>query len=185
MKEKILTLCLMVMMLVIGIIVLTGCGTKKEEEKGEVKKNEQQTSQSVDETLVKINGLEFHLNKEKMFKDIKYTIAEEFQEADHDRYIQYNYYQEDQTNLLFFRIFYYNNQGIDAAISDLGLDSSITFTDGKTNEIEYKYYASPRDDGGTIHFYFINNNGDTYVLNFVSKYDIKDFEDKVVKSIKL
>ena len=146
-------------------------------------KNEQPTP-VVDETLVTINGIEFHLNKETSFKNINYTIVEDFKEVDHDRYIQYNYYQEDSTNLLFFRVFYYSNQGNDIAIKDLGLDSNISLTDGKTDNIEYKYYASPRDDGGTMHFYFINKDGDTYTLNFVSKYDIKDFEDKVVKSVK-
>lgn len=179
MKKKIFFTSLIVIMLVAGLFILTGCGSKKE-----VEQNKEETAPVIDETLVKINDTEFHLNKETSFKEIKYTIAEDFKEAEHNRYIQYNYYQEDQTNLLFFRIFYYSNQGNDIAINDLGLDSNITFTDGKTDNIEYKYYASPRDDGGTMHFYFINNNGDTYTLNFVSKYDIKDFEEKVVKSIK-
>lgn len=179
MKKKIFFVSLIVIMLVVGLFILTGCEPKKE-----VEENIEQTVPVIDETLVKINDLEFHLNKETSFKDIKYTTVEEFNVADHDRYIQYNYYQEDRTNLLFFRIFYYSNQGNDIAINDLGLDSNITLIDGKTDNIEYKYYATPRDDGGTMHFYFINKDGDTYTLNFVSKYDIKDFEDKVVKSIK-
>ena len=37
---------------------------------------------------------------------------------------------------------------------------------------------------GTIHFYFINKDGNTYVLHFVSQNDIKDFESKVLNSIK-
>ena len=195
MKKKIIIIGLVFIMLITALLNLTGCETKSEvEEKKEesTKQTAQQPTEQVveqptpvvDETLVKINGLEFHLNKETSFKDIKYTIVEDFKEADHDRYIQYNYYQEDKTNLLFFRIFYYSGKGNDAAIKDLGLDNNITLTDGKTDNIEYKYYAEPRADGGTKHFYFINKNGNTYAINFVSKYDIKDFEDKVIKSIK-
>ena len=63
-------------------------------------------------------------------------------------------------------------------------DGNITFIDGKTDNIEYKYYPQPRDDGGTIHYYLINKDGNLYVINFVSKYDIKDFEEKVLNSIK-
>lgn len=187
MKKNIFFIGLIVIMLAIGVFSLTGCESKKEEveeNKEEiVEQVAEQPTPVVDETLVKINGLEFHLNKETSFKDIKYTIVEDFKEVNQERYIQYNYYQEDKTNLLFFRIFYYNNKGNDVAIKDLGIESNITLTDGKTDNIEYKYYEEPRNDGGTKHFYFINKDGSTYVLSFVSKYDIKDFEDKVVKSI--
>ncbi len=179
MKKKILFIGLIIVILVIGVLIFTRVGSKDA-----VEENKEESVEVVDESLVKINNLEFKLNKETEFKDLKYIIAEDFKEADHDRYIQYNYYQEDQSNLLFFRVFYYNNQGNDVAIKDLGLDSNITLVDGKTDNIEYKFYESPRDDGGTMHFYFINNNGSTYTLNFVSKYDIKDFENKVVKSVK-
>ena len=175
MKKKLFLGSLILIILVTGLCSLTGCGKKKEENK------EQQV---VDETLVKINGLEFHLNKEAEFKGLKYIIASEFKEVIHDRYIQYNYYQEDSTNLLFYRVFYYENEGRDKAIQDLGLESNIALTDGKTDNFEYKLYEQPRNDGGTIHFYFIDKDGSTYVLHFVSKYDIKDFESKVVKSVK-
>ena len=86
--------------------------------------------------------------------------------------------------MLFLRFFYYKGQGNDVALKDLGLEGDIELTDGSTENIEYKYYAKPRDDGGTIHFYFINKDGNTYAINFVSKYDINDFEEKVVKSLK-
>ena len=179
MKKKIFLLGLIVIILISGLLILTGCGAKNE-----TKESEEQPETAVDETLVKINGLEFHLNKEASFKGLNYVIVNEFKEVIHDRYVQYNYYQEDSTNLLFYRVFYYENQSKEKAIEDLGLDSTITLTDGKTDNIEYKFYEQPRNDGGTIHFYFINKDGNTYVLHFVSKYDIKDFEEKVIKSVK-
>ena len=132
-----------------------------------------------------LNGLEFHLKTDETFKDIKYTISDKLKKADFDRYVQYNYLQEDSTNLLYFRIFYYKGKTFDDAAKDLGLEKNITFKDGTTNNIEYKLYEQPRDDGGTMHLYFINKDGNTYVINFVSKYDIKDFENKVLKSIKI
>lgn len=180
MKNKVLFTGIIITTLVAVLLSLTGC-EKKEDVKEEKKEEKQQV---VDETLVKINGLDFHLNKEATFKNIKYTIVGDFKEADHNHYIQYSYAQEDKSNLLFFRIFFYENQGTDTAIRDLGLDSGIALTDGKNDNVEYKYYAAPRTDGGTMHYYFINKDGSTYTLNFVSKYDIKDFEEKVVKSIK-
>ena len=177
MKKKIIIVGMLVTLLIISMFILTGCGKKNENETEE-------KTETVDETLVKINGLEFHLNKDKSFKDIKYMVSEDFQEADHGNYIQYNYYQEDQTNLFFYRVFYYENKGINDAIADLGLDTNISLTDGKTDNIEYKSYEKPRDDGGTIHFYFILKGDEIYTLNFISKYDIKDFEEKVLNSVK-
>ena len=175
MKKKVIITSLLVIILTIGLFILTGCGSKN---------NTEEKEEPVDNTLIKINGLEFHLDKEKSFKNIKYMVSEEFKEADHDNYVQYNYYQEDQTNLFFYRIFYYENKGIDDAIADVGLDSNISLIDGKTDNIEYKFYEEPRDDGGTIHFYFILKGDDIYTLNLISKYDIKDFEQKVLNSVK-
>lgn len=177
--KKIFSIVIIALLLGALLFVLVGCGSNSNNEENKEIAAEETV---VDETLVKINNLEFHLDKEAKFKDIKYTIVGDFKEAEHERYIQYNYYQEDQTNLLFFRIFYYNKQGIEDALKDLGIEGEIDFTDGKTDNLEYKYYAEPKDDG-TIHFYFINHDEDTYTINFVSKYDIKDFEEKVIKSL--
>ena len=181
MKKKILFISLISLVLIVGLFVLTGCGAKNEGE-------ENNTEEPVDESLVKINELEFHLDKEEEFKGIKYAISEDFIKAEHDisiPYIQYSYRQEDGTNLLFLRIFYYENKDNNYALNDLGKDENVTLVDGKTDNIEYKVYEEPREDGGTIHFYFINKDGSTYAINFVSKYDIKDFENKVLNSIKL
>jgi predicted small lipoprotein YifL len=169
------------LLLILSIFTLTACGDKNENnEKEDTKKEEKK----VDETLFTINKLEFHLDKETEFKGIKYTISKDFQEAIHDQYIQYNYYQEDNTNLLFFRVFYYENKDIKYALKDLGLEENVSLTDGKTDNIEYKFYETPRDDGGTIHFYFITKDKNLYVINFVSKYDIKEYENKEIKTIK-
>lgn len=185
MKKKIFCISVIFIMLVNVVFILTGCESKKEiKEVEEIVENVEQNTQVVDETLVKINGLEFHMNKETSYKDVKYTIVEEFKESNFGRYIQYNYYPENSTNLLYFRIFYYANQGNDMAIKDLGLNSNIALTDGKTDNIEYKCYVEPRQDGGTMNCYFVNKNGNTYVFSFISKYDIKELEEKVIKSIK-
>jgi hypothetical protein len=184
MRKKIIILGTMIIMMVVELMTFTGCGSKKEIKEEKKEENTVQTPQVVDESLVKINNQEFHLSKEATFKEIKYSIIPDFKEADHNHYIQYSYSQEDRSNLLYFRIFYYEGKENDAAIKDLGLEGDITLTNGKNDYLEYKLYEKPRDDGGTIHFYFINNNGNTYALNFVSKYDIKEFENKVVKSLK-
>ncbi len=181
MNKKILFVCVLIVLLIVGLLIFTGGGSKEKVQNSE---NEQQTEPIVDESLIKINNLEFHLDKETSFKDINYTIVGDFKEANYNKYIQYNYYQEDNTNLLYFRIFYYGKLTNDDAIKDLGIGDNITLTDGKTDKIEYKYYDDQRDDGGSMHFYFINNDGNLYVLNFVSKYDIKDFEEKVINSVK-
>ena len=147
-------------------ILFTGC-TKKEK----------------DETLVVINNQEFHLTKETSYKGLNYIITESFTESSMNNYIQYRYYQEDNTNLLFFRIFYYENKSLDDIKTDLAIDSSLSYTEGKNiNNLEYKLIDTNRTDG-TIHFYIINKDNITYVVNFISQYDIKDFETKVLNSL--
>ena len=170
MKKKVLFI-LLIAILAIGLLALAGCG-KKEDKK------------EVDETLVTINGLDFHLDTNKEFKGLKYVISKDLKEANFEayNYIQYYYYQEDSTNLLFFRVFYYKGKNFDDAIYDLGI-GNVTLVDGKNDNLEYKVYKEPREDGGTINLYFIDKDGDTYVVNFVSQYDIADFEAKVVKSL--
>ena len=133
--------------------------------------------------LVKINKLDFYLTKETSFKGLKYTIVPDFQESIMDHYVEYKYLQEDSTNLLFFRVFYYKNKDNKAARKDLGIDNSFEFVDGNTANISYKLIDEHRNDG-TIHFYFINKDGNEYALHFVSKYDISSFEEKVLKSVK-
>lgn len=179
MKKKVFLVSAIIFILVAGLFLFTGCGAKKENSKQDVA----ETPAVVDESLVKINGLEFHLDKDAEFKDVKYKIVGDFKEANFDHYVQYYYYQENSTNLLFFRIFNYEGKTNEEIVKDLGLEGNITFTDGKTDNMEYKLYEEPRNDGGTIHFYFVNRDETTYVFNFVSKYDIKDFENKVIKSV--
>ena len=79
MNKKIIIIGLIFIMLITALLNLTGCETKKEvEEKKEESTNQtaqqpteqvvEQPTPVVDETLVKINGLELHLNKETSFK---------------------------------------------------------------------------------------------------------------------
>lgn len=162
--------------LLLVLLVFTGCGTKKEE----TKKKE---TKEVDPSVTMINGEEFHLTKNTTFQGLLYTIAEEFEEGVHPNYVQYRYTLEDGSNLLFFRVFYYEGKDMDYIKNDLAIEGDFKTTDGKNDFLEYKSYFEPRDDG-TIHFYFITKDNIAYAINFISKYDIKDFEEKVVKTLK-
>lgn len=168
------------LLLIMSFVLFAGCGSSKTTAEGKT----DTTPAEVDESLVVINGLEFHLDKEGSFNGLNYIIPGDFAEAEHPVYIQYSYRQEDGVNLLFYRVFAYPGKDITYAINDLGLDANIPLTDGKTDNIEYKVYEEPRDDGGTIHFYFIDHGDTFYTLNFVSKYDIQDFEQKILNSVK-
>lgn len=174
--KKFLVVTILLITMMMGVFSLTGCGKKKDDKEKIV--------EVLDDSTVKINGLEFKLDKQTSFLGMNYTISSAFKEANFDTYIQYYYYQEDSTNLLYYRVFLYENKGIDESIDDLGLDKSVALKDGKTNNIEYKLYEEPREDGGTIHYYLVPRDLDTFVVGFVSKYDIKDFEEKVLKTIR-
>ena len=171
---------LLLFILLLVLFSITGCNKKTNKEEP-TKKEE---TKVVDKTLVKVNDVDLHINSEKEFKGLKYTISEELKEAEFDNYIQYYLYQEQGPNLLFFRIFYYQNKDSEYIRKDLAIDSNLTEEKGKNDNIEYTLIDTKRTDG-TIHFYFIKKDNTTYVINFVSQYDISDFEKLVFDSIKL
>lgn len=170
MKRKILINIL----IILGLITITGCGSSNVKKENDEKKDE-----VIDKTLVEVNGVKLHINKEKEFKGIKYTITDELKEANQDYYVQYYLYQESGPNLLFFRIFYYEGKSHNNIKDDLAIDYNLAEEKGKNSNIEYTYIDTKREDG-TIHYYLIDKGNITYVINFVSKYDIKDFEEKVL-----
>ena len=162
---------------VAGILIAVNSGKEEPKKSAEVP--------AVDEKSFKINNLKFLLDTEKEFEGIKYVISKDFREIKYDlysHYVQYDYLQKDETNLLYFRIFHYTDKDAAAAAKDLGIENP-TFSEGKTDNIEYKFYNEPRDDG-TIHFYFITKDTETYALHFASRYDIRDFESKILKTVK-
>ena len=166
--------------IIVGIVI--GVNSGKEPEKPEEK------PAVVDEKSFEINGLKFKLDTEKEFEGLKYEISKDFAEAKHDlytHYVEYRYLQDngEGKNLLFFRVFHYTDKDTAAAVKDLGIEGEVTFTDGKTNGVDYKLCDEGRDDG-TVHFYFIEKDNDTYVLHLASQYDVKEFETKVLKTIK-
>jgi len=64
----------------------------------------------------------------------------------------------------------------------IGSEKQYEYKDVKINDIEGKMIDEERDDG-TIHHYFINKDGNTFIVDFISQNDIKDFENKVLDSI--
>lgn len=161
---------LLSLLLVISLLALTACG------KSEV-------NISKDEKIVKVNEIELHMNKEKEFKGLKYTITDDLREVDMVQYMQYYQYQEAGPNLLYFRIFYYKGKDHKFIRNDLAIDNKLVEESGKTDNIEYSFIDTKRTDG-IIHFYIIDKDGESFVINFVSQYDIKDFEKYILNSIK-
>ncbi len=141
------------------------------------------TTNNVDESLIIVNDVELHMDKEKEFKGLTYTITDDLKEALFEKYVQYYLYQDSGPNLLFFRIFIYQGKNHSEIRNDLGIDNNLIEEKGQTDNIEYSFIDGKRQDG-TIHFYIIDKDNTSYVVNFVSQYDIKTFENKVLNSIK-
>ena len=177
MKKKIL----LSLLLIAALFTITGCTSKKEEEKKD------KEPEVVDETLIKIKGKEFHLDTDKEFQGLKYITSSEFKEANNETpssvYRQYYYRPDSEANYFYFRILYYKGKDIAFAKSDyVGDEKDFEYKDVKINNIEYKMIDEERTDG-TIHHYFLVKDGSTFILDFISQNDIKDFENKVMNSI--
>jgi len=176
MKNKIL-LCL----LIVGLLfTITSCNTSKKDDNN----NENEV---IDKTLFTIKDKEFHLDTDREFEGLKYKISSEFREIDNvtptSTYMQYNYQPDNSSNYFYFRILFYKGKDIDFAKNDyIGSEKQYEYKDVKINDIEGKMIDEERDDG-TIHHYFINKDGNTFIVDFISQNDIKDFENKVLDSI--
>ena len=144
MKKKLL----LSMIIIVGLLIFTGCGKPKNES----------NDNSTNNNIVKVNGIDLHLNKEKEFNGIKYTITDDLKEVNHDQ------------------------KSHDDIRKDLAIDSNLIEEQGKTNIVEYNFIDTKRTDG-TIHYYIIDKDNISYVINFVSQYDIKNFEKIVMDSI--
>ena len=179
MKKKIL-FSLFVM---IALFAITGCESTKKENSSKKEK------EVVDQTLFTIKDKEFHLDTDKEFEGLKYKTSSEFKEVNNitlsSVYMQYNYQPESSSNYFYFRILYYKGKDIDFAKEDyVGNDEPFEYQDVKINGIDAKMIDEERTDG-TIHHYFITKDGNTFIVDFISQNDIKDFEKKVLDSIEL
>lgn len=178
-KKKIGIICgaaVVLIGVVVGIVIAVNSGSEPAPEPEKT---------VVDEKAFEINGLKFRLDTEKEFEGIKYEISKDFREVKQDlytHYVEYRYMQEDDTNLLFFRIFHYPDKDLDTVINEFGIENP-EISDAKINNIDYVVYNEPRDDG-TVHFYFTTSPNGVYAVHFASRYDIKDFETKVMKTLK-
>ena len=171
------------LLIVLALFMVAGCNTKKDTK---VNKKE---NKAVDKTLFKIKDKEFHLDTDKEFNGLKYKTSSEFKEVSNytmsSTYMQYNYQPENSQNYFYFRILYYEGKDIDFAKDDyIGTEEHFEYKDVKINNIECKMIDEERTDG-TIHHYFITKDGNTFILDFISQNDIKDFESKVLDSIEI
>ena len=172
---------LIILLVVIALCTITGCGSKKEEE------NKKEENVVVDESLFKIKDKEFHLDTDKEFEGLKYKTSKDFKEIDNftpsSIYMQYNYQPEYSSNYFYFRILCYKGKDIEFAKNDyVGNEEQFEYKDVSINNIDYKMIDEERTDG-TIHHYFITKDGKTFIIDFISQNDIKDFEAKVMDSI--
>ena len=185
MHKKLISILLAIVLL----FVFAGCGgtdkpaADNPTEEPAVNPTAEPTEEPVDETLVTVNGVELHMTKDAEFNGIKYTITEDLKEANYGRFVQYYLYQDDGPNLLFFRVFYYKGMTHADIRYDLGVEDDLKEEAGKTDNIEYSLIDLHRDDG-TMHFYIVDKDDISYVINFVSQYDIANFETLVLNSIR-
>jgi hypothetical protein len=176
MKKKIF----LSLLVIVALFSITGCGSSNKEENKE-------KEEVVDETLFIIKDKEFHLDTDKVFEGLKYKTSSEFKEIDNytlsSTYMQYNYRPDNSANYFYFRIFFYKGKDIEFAKNDyVGNEEQFEYKDVTINGLEWKMIDEERTDG-TIHHYFITKDGNTFIVDFISQNDIKDFENKVLNSL--
>lgn len=170
MKFKNISICLL---LIIGIIALTGCGSFKKEEQNPGQKETNNPT---------------------------FTIAEKTYELNHDNNLKDMYYKDNTTdcdqagfentrslwlgtegNFTFFiSMIYFENQTLEDALNNP--TNQFNMIDKTINGKEYKYYEY-QDDMGKGHGYMCDFDNTLYMISFTSNEDTSSLEEVFMDNI--
>lgn len=175
MKKKII-----IIMLVISLFTITGCGSNK------VENNNSSNSKNdvSDNNTVKIKDEEIKLNYDTNFNNMYFKEnVSKFNTSTmgSNHVIQY---VKDGGVLFEIRMAYIENKTIEESKKEINFEVSSK----KINNLEYQYgiwETKNNETGDTIyaHQYFYEFNGTTYTIVFMSKDNIDDFEKVFMNNV--
>lgn len=135
-------------------------------------------AQTADGDTIEIGSYKIKLTKEANHGDLyfKENVAE-MELAGYDQTFNM-YFNKDEGQIFVIRLVYFRGSSIDEVMS--GSDTALT--DKTVNGIQYKYFEF-EENGAPSHNYVYNFNGTTYMIVFVSSFDMTSLETVFLNNV--
>lgn len=164
------------------ILVLSFAACTKNGRSDDTAKGDQtaaaESGESSDGDTIEIGSYKIKLTKEANHGDLyfKENVAE-MELAGYDQTFNM-YFNKDEGQIFVIRLVYFRGSSIDEVMS--GSDTALT--DKTVNGIQYKYFEF-EENGAPSHNYVYNFNGTTYMIVFVSSFDMTSLETVFLNNV--
>lgn len=167
-----------ILLVIVSLLLLTSCGSKKIEEKEIVKEP------SLAEDEVVLRDVKYKLDQETTEYGIKFKIANNFRKTDTGNAINYFSEKVDGQSYFVIRLFHYKNKNIDYAIDDTTISYDNKY-ETKIGDKDYTvvHFVNPTNTGDETKIYYYKHNNDTYAYCFTAKIDLSRLEEVFLKQI--
>jgi hypothetical protein len=137
-----------------------------------------ESGESSDGDTIEIGSYKIKLTKEANHGELyfKENVAE-MELAGYDQTFNM-YFNKDEGQIFVIRLVYFRGSSIDEVMS--GSDTALT--DKTVNGIQYKYFEF-EENGAPSHNYVYNFNGTTYMIVFVSSFDMTSLETVFLNNV--
>ena len=165
---------LLVLLLLVSIFFITGCGCSKIEE--------EENKLADDEVIIK--DVLYKLNQDENGYGINYKIASNFRKVDSGNAL--NYYgekNEDNSSNFVIRVFHYKNKNLEYAINDT-VEEYDQRSEVEIDGVKYiKIHFTNYNDANTYLFYYVHGS-DVYVFCFTAWTEEERLENIFLKQIR-
>lgn len=169
MKKKYL-----VIILLISIITLVGCGSKENKEKDNNSNSEKTTD------TIKVDNVEVKLDLSNTFNKMIYKYPSNALSSNVGVYTIMDY-MNGQEFIFRIAMYYFSRKTIGQVMEN----SSLSSVDALTyNNATWNVYEGIQDDGKKVINYVTEYNGDAYTITFISDKDLKELAKEFMNNVK-
>lgn len=161
-----------VLLILVMIFVLTGCGCTRKD----VKKEEPEVTLADDELL--FDGILYKFDKEENNYGITYKVSSNMRLWDSGN--AYNYFsvkQENETDAFIIRVFHYKNKNVDYAIKDTTDNDYESKEEVELDGRKYTKVHLKNPGGATTYLFYYNYKKDVYAYCFTSSNEVERLEN--------
>lgn len=138
-------------------------------------------TENVNSFDTKVDTFDFKFDKSKTLKKASFVYSGSTSKMEGENYFIADYRTKSNTVFVFrYAINYYESQKIEDVMSQKKATSKGT---KKINNYEYQIYEGKIQSGEKSIFYVYQYNNDTYLMTFISNYNLDDLIDKFMNAL--
>ena len=165
-----------VLILVFGLFIISGCENKKEEE------IQKQDEIKLADDEVELEGIKYKLDQDDSSYTIKYKVASNFRKSTMINAVNYFSEKINDNEYFVIRILHYDNKSIEYAINDstesYDKKEEITIGDKTYTVVHFMNFAN-----ADVNIYYYKNKKEVYAYVFTGRDDLTRLVEIFLKSI--